>query len=128
MQRIEDKGKENGSYIKSGELIWFVRETGKTFIYGVQQYFPFVSNYLFDKYMFGLQDLLTAAVEQLSSYMGRQHNLTVIELSCLRLLTWFLIHLHTFLLFSMSKLPRLFHINFSTAKFFKFIYMYMMRN
>jgi hypothetical protein len=53
MQRIEDKGKENGSYIKSGELIWFVRETGKTFIYGVQQYFLFVSNYLFDKYMFG---------------------------------------------------------------------------
>ncbi|KAG6789051.1 hypothetical protein POTOM_005135 [Populus tomentosa] len=28
LYRIEDKGKENGSYIKSGELIWFVRETG----------------------------------------------------------------------------------------------------
>ncbi|KAF3958152.1 hypothetical protein CMV_016909 [Castanea mollissima] len=26
--RIEDKGKEYGSYIKSGEFIWFVRETG----------------------------------------------------------------------------------------------------
>ncbi|KAJ6711421.1 HYDROLASE ALPHA/BETA FOLD FAMILY [Salix purpurea] len=28
LYRIEDKGKENGSYIKSGKLIWFVRETG----------------------------------------------------------------------------------------------------
>ncbi|CAK7356950.1 unnamed protein product [Dovyalis caffra] len=28
LNRIEDKGKEYGSYIKSGKLIWFVRETG----------------------------------------------------------------------------------------------------
>uniref|UniRef100_A0A2P2LNK2 Hydrolase n=1 Tax=Rhizophora mucronata TaxID=61149 RepID=A0A2P2LNK2_RHIMU len=28
LYRIEDKGKENGSYIKSGKLVWFVRETG----------------------------------------------------------------------------------------------------
>lgn len=28
-QRIEDKGKDYGSYIKSGKLRWFVRETGK---------------------------------------------------------------------------------------------------
>ncbi|XP_030971063.1 uncharacterized protein LOC115991477 isoform X1 [Quercus lobata] len=28
LYRIEDKGKEYGSYIKSGEFIWFVRETG----------------------------------------------------------------------------------------------------
>ncbi|MBA0557958.1 hypothetical protein Golob_014999, partial [Gossypium lobatum] len=28
LQRIEDKGKEYGSYIKSGKLRWFVRETG----------------------------------------------------------------------------------------------------
>ncbi|KAH7564999.1 hypothetical protein JRO89_XS09G0102100 [Xanthoceras sorbifolium] len=28
ISRIEDKGKEYGSYIKSGEMIWFVRETG----------------------------------------------------------------------------------------------------
>lgn len=27
-QRIEDKGKEYGRYIKSGDLVWFVRETG----------------------------------------------------------------------------------------------------
>ncbi|KAL8139377.1 hypothetical protein V2J09_005398 [Rumex salicifolius] len=28
LYRIEDKGKEYGRYIRSGELIWFVRETG----------------------------------------------------------------------------------------------------
>ncbi|XP_052182677.1 uncharacterized protein LOC127795192 [Diospyros lotus] len=28
LYRIEDKGKDFGSYIKSGDLIWFVRETG----------------------------------------------------------------------------------------------------
>ncbi|KAM4100485.1 hypothetical protein ACB094_05G071600 [Castanea mollissima] len=28
LYKIEDKGKEYGSYIKSGEFIWFVRETG----------------------------------------------------------------------------------------------------
>ncbi|XP_056176334.1 uncharacterized protein LOC115689082 [Syzygium oleosum] len=28
LYRIEDKGKEYGSYIKSGKFIWFVRETG----------------------------------------------------------------------------------------------------
>ncbi|GLU22047.1 hypothetical protein SLE2022_381470 [Rubroshorea leprosula] len=28
LYRIEDKGKEYGSYIKSGEFVWFVRETG----------------------------------------------------------------------------------------------------
>lgn len=28
LYRIEDKGKEYGRYIKSGDLVWFVRETG----------------------------------------------------------------------------------------------------
>ncbi|RVW92017.1 hypothetical protein CK203_037101 [Vitis vinifera] len=28
LYRIEDKGKEYGSYIRSGEFVWFVRETG----------------------------------------------------------------------------------------------------
>lgn len=28
-KRIENKGREYGSYIKSGEYRWFVRETGK---------------------------------------------------------------------------------------------------
>ncbi|KAL5729653.1 hypothetical protein ACHQM5_002575 [Ranunculus cassubicifolius] len=30
LYRIEDKGKDYGSYIKSGKLIWFVRETGSS--------------------------------------------------------------------------------------------------
>lgn len=30
-QRIEDKGKEYGSYVKSEKLRWFVRETGNCF-------------------------------------------------------------------------------------------------
>ncbi|XP_042492562.1 uncharacterized protein LOC122072085 isoform X2 [Macadamia integrifolia] len=30
IQRIEDKGKDYGSYIKSGEFVWFVRETGSS--------------------------------------------------------------------------------------------------
>ncbi|XP_058115599.1 uncharacterized protein LOC131258353 isoform X1 [Magnolia sinica] len=30
LYRIEDKGKENGSYVKSGKFRWFVRETGSS--------------------------------------------------------------------------------------------------
>lgn len=30
LYRIEDKGKEYGRYIKSGDLVWFVRETGSS--------------------------------------------------------------------------------------------------
>ncbi|XP_042492561.1 uncharacterized protein LOC122072085 isoform X1 [Macadamia integrifolia] len=30
LYRIEDKGKDYGSYIKSGEFVWFVRETGSS--------------------------------------------------------------------------------------------------
>lgn len=33
LKRIEDKGKEFGSTIKSGKLRWFVRETGKGFVF-----------------------------------------------------------------------------------------------
>jgi hypothetical protein len=28
VQRIEDKGREYGSYVRAGEFRWFVRETG----------------------------------------------------------------------------------------------------
>lgn len=34
LYRIEDKGKEYGSYVKSGKFTWFVRETGRTYLRG----------------------------------------------------------------------------------------------
>jgi hypothetical protein len=54
----EDRRQGKGKWlIQSWKLIWFVRETAKTFIHGIQQCFLFVSNYLLDKYMFGWQDI-----------------------------------------------------------------------
>lgn len=31
MQRIEDKGKDYGTYVKAGKFRWFVRETGRIY-------------------------------------------------------------------------------------------------
>ncbi|KAG6519550.1 hypothetical protein ZIOFF_023044 [Zingiber officinale] len=40
LYRIEDKGKEYGSYVKSGKFRWFVRETGWCYALGNPDQFP----------------------------------------------------------------------------------------
>lgn len=94
-QRIEDKGKEYGKYIRSGEHIWFVRETGTTFFLLRRHSLISSSFCSLQLYKLGLtlQDQLGASVEQLSSFTGLPLSLIATEMLCLRsswILLWML--------------------------------------